>query len=77
MKTAKLPAGRSVRCFPTTAIRSGDSGSPLMLYDLDRLALDSHPKFGAYRADNRVLAITAIREQLTQLSAGERDKPAP
>lgn len=30
-----------------------------------------------YRADNRALAITAIRDQLTQLSAGEWNKPAP
>lgn len=60
----------------------GDSGSPLMLYTLTGwrlIAIQSSAPLAKdrYRADNRALAITAIREQLTQLSAGERDKPTP
>lgn len=60
----------------------GDSGSPLMLYTLTGwrlIAIQSSAPLtkDRYRADNRALAITAIRDQLTQLSAGERNKPAP
>lgn len=60
----------------------GDSGSPLMLYTLTGwrlIAIQSSAPLAKdrYRADNRALAITAIREQLKQLSARRQDTTAP